>query len=113
MRLLHRPADPLGAAMLAGALLGLIVGALIGFGGAGLSRPVVTPLIGALAGALLAGAPFALMEIGHNRHLAREREIDHDFIRAEAHRVYDLDVPEEDVTADRAGGASAPRTPPV
>ena len=112
MRSHHRPADPLGAAMLAGALLGLIVGALIGFGGAGLSQPVVTPLVGALAGALLAGIPFAVLEIGHNRHQAREREIDHSFIREEAHRVYDLDVPVDDVTARRAGGASAPRTPP-
>ena len=112
MRPHHRPADPLGAAMLAGALLGLVAGALIGFGGEDLSQPIVTPLVGALAGALLAGAPFALMDIGRSRHLAREREIGHDFIRAEAHRVYDLDVAEDELTARRADGASAPRTPP-
>jgi hypothetical protein len=94
MRSHRRLVDPAGVAMLAGALVGFVVGAVIGFSGDELSQPVVTPLLGALAGALLGGAPFALAEAGRRRQSTRERERAHALMRAEAHRVHDLDPPD-------------------
>jgi hypothetical protein len=104
--------------MLTGALVGFVAGAVIGLGGGSdMAQPIVLPLIGALVGASVAWLPFAWGEIPRRRDRARERELDHERIRAQAHEGWiegiDLLDDEEAVRARRAAGASARRTPPA
>jgi hypothetical protein len=103
----------MGAAMLVGALLGFVVGAMAGLGDTpDMAAPFVLPLVGALAGVALAWLPFAYGEVSRRRRAARELELAHDHIRAEAHRGWIDGVDLSVVRPRRADGASARRTPP-
>ncbi len=84
--------DRLGAAMLAGALVGFVAGALAGLSSQDLAAPVVMPFAGALAGVLVAvvvvGSLGVLSGAGRVRRAAgvEERERIHERLRVEAHR---------------------------
>ena len=82
----HRPhVDGLGVVTLVGALLGFVIGALIGFSSPGLSTPVLLPFAGAGAG-IVAGALIVLVPGTFRRHRdTRMRAISHERIRAAAH----------------------------
>jgi hypothetical protein len=81
----HRPHDPTGAAVLAGALLGFAVGAVLGVAGTGMSSPVVAPLLGALCGVVATGVPFMLVGARHRRAEHELREARHEEFRVAAH----------------------------
>jgi hypothetical protein len=84
--------DRLGAAMLAGALVGLVAGAIEGLRSQDLAAPVVWPFAGALAGVLVAALVVASVGVvsgaGRVRRAAdqREREQIHARLRLESHR---------------------------
>jgi hypothetical protein len=109
---MHGPSDRLGAAMLVGALVGFVIGAVVGLSSPDFSGPVVGPLVGAIAGLALAWVPFAYFEASRRRRALRERELEHDRMRVEAHRGWVEGVDIGGVTPRRAGGASAHRTRP-
>jgi hypothetical protein len=103
----------MGAAMLAGAFAGFVVGAVAGLSEpADMAAPVVLPLVGALAGVALTWLPFAYGARERRRRAARELELAHARIRAEAHRGWIDGVDLGTVTPRRAGDASARRTRP-
>jgi hypothetical protein len=80
-----RSRDLAGAAVLAGALIGFVIGALEGIGGSSLSSPVLLPFVGALCGVVLAGIPFLFAGALHHRAEERLREQRHREFRVAAH----------------------------
>jgi hypothetical protein len=104
----------MGAAMLIGALVGFAIGVVLGVGSAPAMSPlVVFPLVCATAGVALAWLPFAYGEGTRRRRQRVELDRAHDRIRAAAHSGWIEDVDLSVVTARRADGASARRTPPA
>jgi hypothetical protein len=77
--------DMTGLAVFAGALVGFVVGALIGFGETGLSGPFVLPFVGALCGVVATGLPFLLLGARRRRAEDELREARHRDFRVAAH----------------------------
>jgi hypothetical protein len=77
--------DRLGAAMLVGALIGFVVGAVAGLSSVDLTTPVLLPFAGAAAGVLAAGTIGVAAGWGRGRRDAVERAAVHEQLRADAH----------------------------
>jgi hypothetical protein len=76
--------DRLGAAMLVGALIGFVAGAVVGLSSFDLTSPFLLPFAGAAAGVLLAGSIGLVAGRGRGRRAAVERAADHERLRAQA-----------------------------
>jgi hypothetical protein len=81
----RRHTDRLGAAMLIGALIGFVVGAIAGLSSIDLAAPVMLPFAGAAAGVLVAGSIGMAAGMGRGRREATERAMVHERLRAESH----------------------------
>jgi hypothetical protein len=96
-----RHVDRLGAAMFAGAAIGFVAGALIGFAGTSLDAPIVLPFagaaIGVFVGALIAGTFGLPAGAERGRRAATARAASHERLRREAHQGW---VDGIDLTAD-------------
>src|SRR3954468_4368495 len=88
MRRRDKGTDRLGVALLLGALIGFVIGGVVGFSSSSLDAPVVLPFAGAAAGVLITGlcsAIYAWVSPGVDEgREARERALDHDQFREEA-----------------------------
>src|SRR4051794_24773440 len=103
----HGP-DRLAVAMLVGAGLGFVIGALTGLNSTALDAPVLSPFIGAAVGVLVAALVVGALGLSASRERGRleatRRERGHTRQRAEAHRGW---VDGIDLTAE----APQPRRP--
>ncbi|MEA2423368.1 MAG: hypothetical protein QOF55_2467 [Thermoleophilaceae bacterium] len=86
----RRHIDRLGAAMLVGALVGFVAGAMAGLSSSALDAPVLLPFAGAGLGVLVAGVAGGLLGAAgardRGRREASERALLHARLRDEAHR---------------------------
>src|SRR3954454_6843031 len=82
--------DRLALAMLAGAVVGFLIGASVGLGSTALDAPVLMPFVGAAIGVLVAAIVVGAIGMSgareRGRQLAIERELAHQQQRREAHR---------------------------
>jgi hypothetical protein len=90
----HHPHDATGAAVFVGALIGFMIGAVVGISGHGMSSPVVAPFVGALCGVAITGLPFLLTGARHRREEIERREARHQEFRLAAHDgwIEDIDL---------------------
>ena len=76
--------------MLAGAVLGFAIGAVVGLGSNALDAPVLLPFVGAAAGLLVAALVMGVLGFSGARERgkleATRRELSHMRLRDEAHR---------------------------
>jgi hypothetical protein len=83
-------------AMLAGAVVGFGIGAVVGLGSNALDAPVLLPFVGAAAGVLVAAVVMGLLGFSGARERGRlestRRELHHLRLRDEAHRGWISDV---------------------
>ena len=90
MRRSDKNTDRLGVALLLGALIGFVVGGVIGFSSNALDAPVVLPFAGAAAGVLVTGLCAAIVAwVSRGEDDDREadaRALDHAKFRREAHQ---------------------------
>jgi hypothetical protein len=88
MRRRDKGTDSLGVALLLGALIGFVIGGVIGFSSTSLDAPVVLPFAGAAAGVLVTGLCAAIYTWlsggGDDEQEGNERALDHDHFREEA-----------------------------
>jgi hypothetical protein len=82
--------------MLAGAVIGFAIGAVVGLGSNALDAPVLLPFVGAAAGVLVAAVVMGLLGFSGARERGRlestRRELAHLRLRDEAHRGWISDV---------------------
>jgi hypothetical protein len=107
MRRRRRQADRLGIFMFLGALVGFVIGGLIGFGSTALDAPVLLPFLGAAIGVAAGAAVAGLLSIGSTRQEIRRRTTERARSRARVrHAAHDGWIEGIDLTAD------APPPPP-
>jgi hypothetical protein len=86
----HRHSHRLELAMLAGALVGFAIGAVVGLGSNALDAPVLLPFVGAAAGVLAAALVMGVLGFSGARERGKlestRRELAHMRLRDEAHR---------------------------
>jgi hypothetical protein len=84
----HKSTDRLGVALLLGALIGFVIGGVIGFSSTSLDAPVIWPFAGAAIGVLVTGIVAALVALlsrrGEEPRDPRAEALDHAKFRQEA-----------------------------
>jgi uncharacterized membrane protein YiaA len=85
MQASRRHIDRLGAAMLVGALICFVVGAVVGLSSGDLASTLLLPFAGAAVGVLVAGTVGVASGWGRGRRQAVERAEVHERLRADAH----------------------------
>ena len=88
MRRRDKDTDRLGVALLLGALIGFVIGGVIGFGSSSLDAPVIWPFAGAAIGVLATGIAAAIVALASRRQEKprdpRAKALDHARFRQES-----------------------------